>query len=487
MSKMQWSGRALCVAALAGSLAGCDFIQPVVENPNAVPVATLDQILVGVTVNHYYEEESQSARIAAMFLQQMNGTDRQFETMSEYVLTEEDAADLMDDLYVGGALVDIRNGIRKAETDGRRVYAGIFKVYEAFEMGMAASEYGDLPYSEAVNPEIENPALDTQRSVYDAVLLLLDEAIADLQSGEGAGPGGADFAYGGNVDRWVAAAHTLKARLNLHWVEVDGNARYTAARDEALQGILSADGDWLADHSTAAPETFMWRQFMRDRAAYIVGGKFLADLMNTNNDPRILYYFSYGAAGSVWADTVIGSAPGEDAPGDVWNQASELACGPNNALGCQGYGYGSAEFDFPILTCAENNFILAEAHYQLADETAARDALDAALQCAEDLWTGQYGVPTIDLQPLRDRNDAMNSAALFQEIMEQKYTQQFLNRDIWNDYKRVCTPAITPFDYPNQVVPGRLLYSNNERQSNTNVPEPAQQPLRNANDPNPCP
>ncbi len=83
------------------------------------------------------------------------------------------------------------------------------------------------------------------------------------------------------------------------------------------------------------------------------------------------------------------------------------------------------------------------------------------------------------------RNDGMTGAALFTELMEQKYSHMFLHRELWNDYKRACTPGITPFG--GLSVPRRLLYSNNERESNENVPPPSGQPLFNWNDPNPCP
>jgi hypothetical protein len=484
MSILKWSGRALCVAMLAAPLAACDFLNPIVEDPNAVPAASADQLLVGVQVSHYVMEEGQSSRLASVWTQQMDGTDRQFITLAEYVLTEQDAGDIMDVMYIGGGLVDIRKGIAAAMVDGRRAYAGIFKVLEAHIMGMTAAEYGDLPYSEAVNPEITQPALDTQAEINTAVLAKLDEAIADLQSGAGAGPGGADFAYGGDFTKWIAAAHTLKARFNLHWVEAEGNSRYTAARDEALQGILAASGDWLADHSTSFTETFFWRQFQRDRSGYIQAGKFMTDLMNTNADPRMRYLYSFGDPAAGLGDTVIGSDVGTGVPTDPETQASELACGPVRTEGCLGFGYGSAEFDFPILTCAENYFIIAEAEYFVGTEANAIAALDNALQCAEDLWVTRYGIATMDLQTLMDRNDGMSGPTLLQEIMEQKYVHQFLSRDTWNDYKRVCTPGITPF--AGGTVPGRFYYSNNERESNENVPPPAQQPVRNANDPNPC-
>ncbi len=68
--------------------------------------------------------------------------------------------------------------------------------------------------------------------------------------------------------------------------------------------------------------------------------------------------------------------------------------------------------------------------------------------------------------------------------MDQKYIALFLNMETLNDYKRTCRPAITPKTADG--VPGRFFYGQQERQTNSNIPETGQQPLRNANDPNPC-
>ena len=67
--------------------------------------------------------------------------------------------------------------------------------------------------------------------------------------------------------------------------------------------------------------------------------------------------------------------------------------------------------------------------------------------------------------------------------MDQKYIALFLNAEVYNDYKRTCLPAITERA---GGMPGRLFYGQDERQSNSNIPEPAQQKIRNDNDPNAC-
>jgi len=71
--------------------------------------------------------------------------------------------------------------------------------------------------------------------------------------------------------------------------------------------------------------------------------------------------------------------------------------------------------------------------------------------------------------------------------MTEKYIVLFQNIETWNDYKRTCIPNLTPVNNSQGgVIPGRLLYPLQERQTNPNIPAPSQQPARNWNDPNAC-
>jgi starch-binding outer membrane protein, SusD/RagB family len=441
--------RLLGLAVLALPTAACEFISPTESNPNAVPTANVDQLFTGIEVNAYFVAEGQLSRLSSMWIQQMTGTDRQFKTLDNYVLTEEDADDEFSTIYTGGGLQDLKSAIAQATAAGRRVYAGILKVHQAYMFGMAASVWGDLPYSEAANPQITNPKLDKQADVYAAMQKLLDEAIADLTSGAGAGPGAVDFNFSGNAARWIAVAHTLKARYHLHWAEVNGNAAYTAALAEAQQGIAANAGNWRAIHSTDSKENNLWYQFMRDRAAYISAGDYLVPSMVSRADARLPFYFSQSA-------------------GAYRARAS--------ALSTQAGGYGALDFNTPIATCAETAYIRAEAQYRLGNVAGARTAANDALVCEE----GRFGV---SLTAQKDRLAAASGQALLDEIMLQKYTAQFLNIDAWNDWKRTCLPRIT--QRPTGM-PARLYYGQDERQANTNIPDVSKQPKRNANDPNAC-
>ena len=109
-----------------------------------------------------------------------------------------------------------------AQDAGRRVYAGILKVHEAYIIGMTASIFGDIPYSEAADASIAEPRLDDQSAVYAAIQTLLDDAIADLASGAGDTPDVFDLNFGGDAASWTSVAYTLKARFYMHWGEATG-------------------------------------------------------------------------------------------------------------------------------------------------------------------------------------------------------------------------------------------------------------------------
>lgn len=450
------------------SVSACDLLDPVVTNPNTVPQASVDQLLVTTTVNAWKGVETRWMP-AIFWLQQLDRP----AARSPYEYTESDI-----DEYTGvyATLANLREGIALAEEAGRRTYAGIFKVWEALIVGGLAAEHGDVPYSQAVNPDFPTPELDPQRDVYAAVLALLDEAVADLGSGTGLPPAAADLVYGGDVDAWIAAAYTLKARYNLHWVEVDGLDRYASALTAAGQGIRDASHDMMSYHYDGTVERWPYSTVQPD---LLVAGDFLVEELKNRADPRLPLYFGEGTGAFV--GQTVGSPPGNDQPGDPGYDASELACvrGEASAAACPlGRGYGSYDLDLPIVSCAETYFIIAEAELHVGSEAAARSALDDALQCEQTR-------KNVDLSGTRSAVADLSGDALLKEIMIQKYFSLFLNREVWNDYKRTCLPALPT--YHGQELPGRLLYPYWARIANPNIPAPDQQPTRNANDPNPCP
>lgn len=453
----RWGSRAASAALLGVGLSACGFTDPISSNPNAVPDAAVDQLFTAIQVTTFMFNGGQSSRLASVFMQSMDGTDRQFAGYAIYNNLDESLLNNeWQQIYGQGGLEDIKKALERAGSNNDRVYAGILKIHEAFQIGMAASIWGDVPYTTAGEPDA---TLDDQMGVFDRMITLLDEAIADLSTGQGTGPGSADFNFGGDPAPWIDVAHSLKARLHMYTAEVRGASAYQAAVAAAQQGIASSADNWYQIHSARSEENNLWFQFQRDRSGYISAGAHGVDWLQDRGDPRLSIYYTPGIG--PYDGIYIGSPPGNPA-GDPLTNASNLNLP------------GEPDYDLAIITCAETQFIIAEAQFALGSEASAISAANAGIACSETEW----GVS------LPDMPAGLSGAALLAEIIDQKYAATFLNPDVWNTYKRTCLPDLeTP---GGQQLPPRLVYPGNERQTNPNVPSVSDQPLRNANDPNPC-
>ena len=460
--------------------AGCsDFLSGpgLTVNPNSPTEGTMLQQLIAVQANMFVRLEGQLARSAGMYTQQLIGSNNQQLTWgTQYGATESDIPGFMSALYTGAGLLGMRNIQAAAHTAGDSFIEGIAKVWEGYAFGMATSIWGDLPYTEALDPAILTPKLDAQQTIYTEVQKRLDEGITLLKAAPTTGNcDPADLIYCATpgtralqVSRWIAAAYTLKARFYLHLVERQGNPAYTLALAAAQNGIAEAPtsaaqamngqapGDFRSFHgSTLDQDANIWAEFLLSRQD-IVAGDVLVSILKARSDPRLPAYFNANASGNFVGSNENNVPQGVGGP-SVINTTVRRAL----------------TFRQPYITWAENQLILAEAEYQLGD-------IPSATINVNNVRTA-VGLPVI-------------AAVTFDDVMLEKYIAMFQNIDVWSDFKRTCIPLLRPFGAATEV-PGRLPYSVTERTANPNLPLPSAypagttgtSPVRNWNDPTPCP
>ncbi len=464
----------------AALLVGCsDYLTGpgLTISPNDPTEGTIDQFFAAIVASQVTQQEGLLARLSGMFVQHFSGTGRQHKVMGAYSVTEGDIDEYFTRIYTGGGLVDLRKVQALAKELGDSTYAGITMFWEALSVGTAASLWGDIPYSEAVTDGISKPTLDPQEAVYHGVISKLDTAILWIAktAGLNRGPQTSDLVYAGDRTKYVQAANTLKARLAMHWVEAQlvGGASATAAttacggdcltlaRDAALLGIASNANNLNTYHGAPSAEWNIWHQFIVvERNGDIGAGKALVDTVKARRgagDQRVAAYFD---SVSVGAGAFDFRGADQNGIGTPFSTLSATRINPS--------------FRQPLLTAAENSLILAEAQFRLG---AAGPAL-TALNAARAFSAGQLAVAVPAL-------GALSGTALLTAIKAEKWITMFQNIDAWSDYKRNCYPALTPATGAT-AIPGRLLYGENERQTNSNIPAVSQQPARNENDPKAC-
>jgi len=474
--------RSITVAAVSLALvlgaSGCSSFltgDKLSSDPNNPSQATAVQLFVGVQANMFSSQENTVAMTVCMWMQQCTGVGGRFvDQYGHYVVNEFSWDGNWFQVYTGGGLIDLRKVEAAERAAGDSVFLGIARVWEAFDIGVAADLWGNIPYTEAVGGAA-TPKLDPQSAVYDSVQSLLSQAIVDL-GGPGIGPLGNDLVYGGDKAMWIAAAHTLKARFFLHTVEAAASKAtvYGNAITQATAGIGSTAGDLSAYHSTATAERNIWYQFQTTTFGQdVVAGKRLADIMNARSDPRLPQYFAKNALG-----TYGGDDPNVAQPGNTVSPLNGLS--PNVSGRMCPTASTCGAFRQPLVTYQENELILAEAYNQTGNDVAALTHLNNA-----------RAVPGLSAVV------GITGPALLDSIMTEKYVALFQNIEVWNDYRRTCRPALTPYNTGSVnpqwrgKIPGRLFYSGTEMNVNSHIPDPGTQiatnGFRNPNDPADCP
>jgi starch-binding outer membrane protein, SusD/RagB family len=456
------------------------------HDPNASSrVPQPGPLYVALEASQSLQFESQIARTAAMYVQQVAGIARQQAGYDRYTIGSGDIDSYYTQVYAplpqagGSGISDARRIQILARSLNDSLYIGIGKVWEALIIGEAASVWGSVPYREALDPTGHpTPAYDPQLQVYADVETQLDSAIniflAAAPSPTGPtnlGPTGStrndELIYPGRTPAQIAAvytavAHTLKARFFIHQGAKDAS-NYAKALAEALKGISSPADDWNWFHAVTPTSQNVWSQFQAARGD-LGPGAALVNIMHRRitagldaNSDRLNFYF-VGKPGPACDAACTGFRPSADVnlPGGGGNSDfNNINLNP--------------DFHQPEVTFAENELIAAEAAFQTGGQAAAQPFLNAV--------RGQeaYGATTVG--PITFAAQASIPATL-QNIMEEKYIDLFLNIESWRDYLRTCLPALAPAPQTATSaapgpgpIPGRLPYGQTEIDTNPNVPK----------------
>lgn len=436
----------------------CNDYLDVNVNPNVPSEVPENIILSGVLSRHSYQVIGNwSARHPVKWLQQIawNGVPP---TWDNYRFTESDAGGAWFFSYANV----IKNAMELnniAVERGNFAYAGIAKILIAWNFSILTDLYGDIPYNEALDPASHvTPAYDSQETVYNAIFDWLDEAIEDFDRPSSLSPGVFDLLYGGDLDRWKKLAYTLKARYHLRLSHAPGNNREARAQLalDALASGFTGNGDNAAfAYSNEPGAENPWHQFAilgnwddRDQMSHNY-----IELLKSLDDPRL----------PIQARPVVSALP--DSVAYVGHVNGEDGIGRTNVSRIGNF-YSDADAGLTWIHYAEAKFIEAEARLILDGPGAAdpiyRDAVRAHMDnlgvemADRDQYINSLPALTDVENPLRD-------------IMIQKYIANFLNPEVYNDWRRTGFPELTPVTNQPEIpeIPRRFPYPLSEWQFNS--------------------
>lgn len=322
-------------------------------------------------------------------------------------------------------------------------HVGAAKILSALQLGTLTSQYGSIPWSEALQGSaLSSPKFDSQEEIYTAIFKLLSDARENLEVDKkelGVGFGKEDFVYGGKAQKWIALSYALEARYHNHFSKKDpvksAELALEAVDNAKKAGFTSFDYDLIFPYDGVNIYSNGWYHMFQNNQ--IIASEVFMNTLENTNDPRKITY---------WNDESVSEA-------FVGYTGKPNALGTTNKsyspVGPQGF-YGKATSPQLIVTHFELLFIEAEAALRSGtDNPRAAEALNDAIKAQMDLVTPasiDFLLSTegdVDDYKTKINNYKANYASEtatsvnIEKIMTEKHKAMFtMNGESWMDVRR---------------------------------------------------
>jgi len=460
MTTLRWMPVALAVL-LAG---GCSDFLDVNEDPNAPENARVDLRLPSVigTFGHSVLFGS-SSLWGAEWTQQFsyNRDLRPYTEIHRYELSQTDAQGHWDYIF-SSTMNEARNVMLETEQAEDWHYHGIAKFIYAWSYSIVTDLWGPVPFTEAFDTNIPDPAYDDQQTIYAAIHTMLDEAIEAMQRQAPRTPATNDLLFGGDMSRWLKLARTVQARLHLRLAYAPGENgadRAQKALTSLQSGILNNAED--ADFNYPGGENGLRNpRYTFQDLQQLVASEFVVERLRSRDDPRL----------PIMVTPVADSLPAIVYRGHRNGSLSE----PDSTFSWIGTFFSTDSASLTWVSYAEAKFIEAEARLITSGAGAAdapyRDGIRAHMQ--------KLGVASAAIDAYVAARPSLGSVPnALEEIMAEKHVANYLTLEAWTDWRRTGFPrlelvegAVLP-NIPYRIrTPGSELSNNAANVAATGIP-----------------
>ncbi len=378
----------------------------------------------------------------------------------------------------------------KVASSGAIHYGAIADIVTAINLSTAVELWGDVVYSQATQPEVyPYPILDDGETVYFQALDLLNSAISALQSTDNSGliVGSEDMIYGGDLDKWLRAAYTFKARMQLKLMK-NGGTSASDVLSSINNGFTSNADNFMLSYTDAPSNNPYYTINVVQRSTsnfYYAPNDQLISLMNGSQYPFATITEDPRLSAMFVKETGVGiPAPSTDPwRGFLNGGLGESSDGNSgNTYYKDGGYYTSASSPLILITYSEAMFIKAEAAFlanggtttSVGATTDSYSAYLAGIGAHMDMLGVSSGAY------LADASVAVGAGNLaLNNIMREKYIADFHSIETYNDFRRYnFSPDVfkgldVRVYQPEDEYAGqwfrRAYYPENESNSNDNI------------------
>ncbi|MBO2543112.1 SusD/RagB family nutrient-binding outer membrane lipoprotein [Salegentibacter sp. BDJ18] len=309
--------------------------------------------------------------------------------------------DVIFDLQDAKRILNENTELSQAQKDARM---GQIEVIEVYAWHVLVDTFGDIPYSQAVQAEeFPLPAYDDDMVIYEDLISRL--TAANTMLGAGQGYAGSDPVYGGDMNKWMLFANSLKLRLGMRISDANPGLSQSTVESAATAGlILSNEDNATLQYQSNDPNTNpLWVDLIQSGRADFLASATIVDYMNELDDPRRMFYFKDNLA-----DGYDGGVYGGSNNFSAFTQIGELLEDPTR----EGIFIDHAEVRFNLSMAAQLGYEVpgdAETHYNEAitasitywggsaeDAAAYLSQADVAYDGSTEQYAKQYWIAMFD-------------------------------------------------------------------------------------------
>lgn len=245
-------------------------------------------------------------------------------------------------------------------------------IMQGYVYSTMVDAFGDIPYSEALDPDNLTPAYDDARTIYNSIIDNLDAAVAAIDVQAAGFPSSQDPLYDGDMEAWVLFANSLKFRMGMRLADVDKSASVSIVNSALAAGVFTSNEDNASmEYEDASPNTSpIYEDLVLSGRQDFVAANTIVEIMNSLDDPRRSVYFRENLGTGVFEGGTYGDAnsyAGHTQVGDILHTPT---------------------FAGVLLTYAEIEFLKAEAvergGYSVSGSAA--EHYNAGIKASFDQW-----------------------------------------------------------------------------------------------------
>jgi len=339
--------------------------------------------------------------------------------------------------------------VSAAETPLKNNKLAMIKVLEVYAYQYLVDNFGNVPYTEALDMENATPVYDDASTIYDAIITDLQAAASSFDVSAGAGSfASADIIYGGDIEKWKKLAYTLHLKLGIRLADVNASKAQTMIQASVSAGIFESNDDSaLFNFINTEP---LWNPIYD----YFVFDSRNSDFVATTSALELLQNLSDPRVNVIYDDNIEGGMVGGvyAAEGNSFASLTHLnpAWTDDPTLPGNMMDYSLAMFD--LAEAAARGFISGDAatYYNLGVE-ASFAYFDISDSVSDYLAANPY--------------DAANWK---ESSGTQKYIASVVNpHEAWTESRRLGVPALAAAASNGVANPKRMTYPIDEELINT--------------------